>query len=171
MAAEGGHFVDFAYKWPRSGHFEAKRSVKISFPKSVWKKFSTLILENKFSHFCFPHTFSNFPYKNQWRKLFALWTNCSQHDGKCLENVEKYLFLLLNGLIVFPNVIFQWTWFWAYIPIVFSQDVCIIVGTCSVFVQFYFVEYYVFHWIENLTSRVRVRAGASLYETNELSTY
>ena len=59
------------------------------FPKSVWKIFSTLILENKFSHFCFPHTFSNFPYKNQWRKLFALWTNCSQHDGKCLENVEN----------------------------------------------------------------------------------
>ena len=24
MAAEGGHFVDFAYKWPRSGHFDWK---------------------------------------------------------------------------------------------------------------------------------------------------
>ena len=68
---------------------------KIPFLHWFWKTsvenlFSTLILENKFSHFCFPHTFSNFPYKNQWRKLFALWTNCSQHDGKCLENVENY---------------------------------------------------------------------------------
>ena len=25
MAAEGGHFVDFAYKWPRSGHFDWKK--------------------------------------------------------------------------------------------------------------------------------------------------
>ena len=81
MAAEGGHFVDFAYKWPRSGHFD-------------WKKILggtiAIVPPKLFFHFFFLSKWPLFNRLSVFPCIFPILEQCKMGFGQFYLDMEMY---------------------------------------------------------------------------------